>query len=881
MRWLTQLFARRRRYDELSASIREHLDERIADLMDSGMTRDEAETAARREFGNVTRIEERSREVWQWPKLESIWADMKFALRQLRKSPGFAITAILTLALGIGANTAIFSVVDAVLLRPLPYRNASRLVVVWQTDAAHRGTGAWFDPYREFELWQRGSRSFEKLAAMSWATEGKTLVWHGKPVGILALPTSTDFFSMLGAKAQFGRTFSQTDLNNPCTLVLAYPFWREKLGAPEDIVGKSLTMDRSACVVVGVMPKNFMFYPKQTNAWSLIGPTSAFVQKPWDSMTGVFGLLKPGVTRAQAQAELTAMEKRVQPEAPASLALLRSSTPTVLNLQDNFTWLAGRDLRVELWVLLGAVVLILIMACLNVANLLLGRAVERSREMAVRAALGSGRGRLIRQMLTESLMLALCGTGTGILLAMLIVHWFRSVNPVELPPGSVVSLDWQVLLFAAVLGVGSAILFGLFPAWRAARIDLNFVLKNGDRGIVANASAQRVSQTLVMLQIALSLMLFVGTGLLAASLWRMASIPLGYRTEHVLTATVHLPKTRYASAESKSRFAAALGGKVSAQPGVEAATEASGFTPMGESPLSIEGISRFSAGGIATQSVSTNFFDTMQIAVLRGRSFDTRDRNDTQPVAIINEALANRYFPHINPIGRAIKLSRADDPSYPWLTIVGVAANIRTTTVFQAMGYIEQPAVYRPLTQDAPASLTLMVVTKGKPLGMVGGIEEQLASIDRGLILGSVETMKSRQSAVLSQPRFRTALFGSFAVLALMLAVVGIYGILAQTVAQRRREIAIRMALGASRRTVVLRVFRETFVMVSIGIAFGIVGSAITVRALIGLLYEVRAENVAIFALGSVLSMLTALVAGWNPARRAASVDPMQALRSE
>ncbi len=309
-------------------------------------------------------------------------------------------------------------------------------------------------------------------------------------------------------------------------------------------------------------------------------------------MTGVFGLLKPGVTPAQAEAELDAMQKRVSPEAPASLSMLASATPIVLSLQDNFTWLAGRNLRRGLWLLSGAVSLILLMACLNVAGLLLGRAMEHAREMAIRTALGSGRARLIRQMLTESLVLALCGTGAGVLLALLMLHWFRAVNPVELPPGNVVSLHWQVLLFAALSGVASAIVFGLLPAWQASRVDLNSVLKNNQRGMGASASAQRASQILVVMQIALSLMLFVGAGLLGASLWRMASTQLGYRTNHVLTATVNLPQEHYGDNEAKSRFAAELSRRISALPGVEAVAEASYFTPGGEHPLSVEGRSR-------------------------------------------------------------------------------------------------------------------------------------------------------------------------------------------------------------------------------------------------------------------------------------------------
>ena len=477
---------------------------------------------------------------------------------------------------------------------------------------------------------------------MSWATADTTLVWRGKPVGLLALPASTDFFSMLGAQAQIGRTFSQPDLKNPCTLVLAYPFWQQKLGAPSDIAGQILTVDRIPCAVVGVMPKQFTFYPKEANAWSLITPASASAQKPWDSMTGVFGLLKPGVTRAQAEAELNAMEQRILPQAPASLSLLTSAVPVVLKLQDNFTWLAGRNLRSGLWVLSGAVSLILLMTCLNVANLLLGRATEDARGMAIRTALGSGRARLIRQMLTESLMLAFCGTGAGILLAMLMLHWFRAVNPVDLPPGNGVSLDWQVLLFAALLGVGSAIVFGLFPAWKVSRVDPNSALSNSQRGIGAGASAQRTSQILVVMQIALSFMLFVGAGLLAASLWRMASTRLGYRTNHVLTATIHLPQEHYPDSDAKSRFAADLSSAVSALPGVETVTAASNFTPIGENPLSIQADpSRFSAGGIATQSVGSNFFDAMQIPLFRGRVFDTQDRSHTQQVAIA--AVAHDY----------------------------------------------------------------------------------------------------------------------------------------------------------------------------------------------------------------------------------------------
>jgi len=879
---ISNLFSRAKLAQEIDDELQSHIEMRVADNLAAGMSHEEARRDALLKFGNPTVMREKVAGVDVALNLDIFLKDLQYAIRKLCKSPGFSITVILTLALGIGANTAVFSIVDAVLLRPLPYKNADRLVVVWQTDAAHRGTGAWFNSYREFEEWQRGSRSFEKLAAMSWATSGKTLLWRGKPMSLLALPASSDFFSMLGAEASMGRTFTERDLNNPCTLVLAYPYWQQKLGAPNDIVGQNLTVDHSACFVAGVMPKEFTFYPKEANAWSLITPASAFAQKPWDSMTGVFGLLRPGVTYAQAEAELNAMEKRVLPEAPASLSLLTSAMPIVLKLQDNFSWLTGRNLRTGLLVLLGAVGLVLLMACLNVANLMLGRTMGQSREMAIRTALGSGRVRLIRHMLTESLTLAVCGTAVGVFLALVMLQWFRSVNPVELPPGSVISLDWRVLLFVTFLGVGSVVIFGLLPAWRASRTDLNSVLKNSERGIGASAPAQRTSQALVVMQIALSLMLFVGAGLLATSLWKMASTRLGYRTDQVLTASINLPNEHYPDADAKWKFATNFVQSISALPGTESVAIASNFTPMGENPLSIEGdASKFSTGGIATQSISANFLGAMQIPLFRGRAFDTRDQKNTQQVAIINEALANKYFPHIDSIGHTIKLSRADDSSNPWLTIIGVVANVKTTTVFQEMGYVEQPTVYRPLTQDPSASLALMVITKKGPLELVEGMQEQLASIDHDLVLGDLGTMQTRQSAALSQPRFRAVLFGSFAGLALLLAVVGLYGVLAQMVAQRTREIAIRMAVGANRGTVLGIILRKALALAVLGTVLGVVASAIAVRALAGMLYGVRAENAGMFALASVILTLTVLAASWSPAWRAANVDPIQALRTE
>jgi predicted permease len=882
MSWFGRIFRRRRLYNDLAEEMRAHFEEKTQQLMREGMNREEAEHAARRAFGNATVIEEQGREAWQWPRIESVWADLKYAMRQLRKSPGFTLTAVMTLALGIGANTAIFTIVDAVLLRPLPYKNPDRLVVVWQTDAAHRSTGAWFDTYREFDEWQRISRNFEQLAALSWATGPKTLLLHGKPIDALALPASVNFFSMLGVAAQMGRTFEARDFANGCTLVLSHHFWQEKLGAPRDASGQRMSLGRSACMVVGVMPKTFSFYPRQTDAWMLIGPDSEFVKEPWHAQTGVFGRLKQGVARSAAQAELNAIESRILREAP-DVGSLGAAEPVVLEMQSEFTWLAGRNLRTGLWTLLAAVSLVLLIACVNVANLLLGRSMERAREMAIHAALGSGRRRLVEKVLVEALMLSLLGTAAGVVLAKGLLYWFIATHPLELPPGNEVTLHWQVLLFTAALAAGSAACFGLLPAIRGSRVDLNTVLRSGERGSGLTTGGQRVSRILVALQVALSLILLAGAGLLIESLWRFAATPVGYRTDHLLTAWVNLPSERYASSDAKNDLYTRLAERVSGLPEVQALAGASHFVPSNDNLLSIQGEAppAVKRPTVQAQSVSANFRRTMQIPLLRGRDFAESDRSTTWPVAIVNEALVKTYFPHDNPIGHEIKLGRAEDASEPWMTIVGVVANVKTTTVFQEMGYVTSPAVYRPLAQSAPASLAVIVATHGDPLRIVGEVQQQLERIDPDLLLAGVETMADKQSAVLSQPRFRAVLFGGFAGLALLLAGIGIHGLLAQAVIRQKRDIGIRMALGAGRTRVVSGVILEASSAVLAGLVAGVIGAALAVRALSSLLYGIRAENAAVFSLCVGVLMAIAMLAAWVPAWRAASLDPMITLRTE
>jgi predicted permease len=879
-----RLLGRRRRYQDIAVSIEEHIRERADELIGEGLLPREAEQRARREFGNPALMEERSREAWQWPGFESLREDVRFALRLVRKSPGFAVTIIATLALGIGANVAIFSIVDAALLRPLPYKNADRLVAVWQSDAAHRGVGAWFNTYREFEVWQQNTRSFDKLTALTWATSGKAMEWHGETIPFFALPTSTDFFSMLGEPAQIGRTFTAADQSSPCTLVLANSFWQDKLGAPRDIAGQTVSVDQSACQIIGVMPRTFSFYPRAANAWMLITPTGKFAQKPWEAMTGVFGLLRPGVSRNAAQAELASIEASLRPEAPASMStMIGAMSPVVLDLQSNFNWLTGRDLRESLWILMAAVIAVLLLACLNIANLLLGRAVEREREMSIRAALGSGRSRLVRQLLTEALVLGFLGTAAGVGLSVLILRWFELRNPMEMPAGTTLGLHWHVLLFAAAAGIGAAMLFGVLPAWRGSWADLNAALKSGERGSISR-KARRIPSALCAAQVALSLMLLVGAGLLIESFWRLVDTPVGYRTRNVLEAAISLPKDGYETKEAKNRFYDSLAQSVTALPGVEAVAGASGVTPAEASTLSVRGQSA-SIGqeipSVATQDVSAGFFAAMQIPLEQGRTFGSFDRGNTQQVAIINSKLAEQYFAHEDPIGRVIKLGPQDDTTDPWLTVVGVVGNVKTNTVFKAMGYETPPAVYRPLAQETGEGVTLLVATRGNPTLQADALRQCVRKIDPNAVLLESKTLEDWQAQFRLQPRLRTALFGSFALVSLGLAVLGIYGLLTQMVLRRTQEIGVRMALGASRGEVLRNVIREAFVLVVKGAVVGTVASLFAVRLLAGLLYEVQAENATVLLLSSALLLVTALLAAWLPARRAATIDPMRALRTE
>jgi predicted permease len=811
--------------------------------------------------------------------MNGLLQDFRFSVRQLRKNLGFTAVAMLTLALGIGASAAVFSIVDAVLLRSLPYRDPERLVAVWDTEIGQPGTKI-FAPFRDFQEFRSHNHSFETLAALTWARAGEILTWHGSPHQVLPIPASAEFFPLLGVSAETGRTFGPEDAGTGCRIVLAHSFWQTELSAPKDIVGATLVLNNKPCTVTGVMPRGFEFYPKQTSLWTLITPDGKFAQDPFNSVTGIFGRLKRGATAATAERELVGLHQRVAQEAPAG-SWVAQITPMVRDLREQLTWMAGRNLRTALIVLCIAVAFLVLIACLNVANLLLARCGERTREFAVRAALGSGRPRLVRQLFTDSMLIAVLGTSFGVLVAIAGVRYFNSAKPVELPPGNQVTVNLRVLGFAILLTTVTGLLCGLIPAWRVSRVDVNEVLKQSGRSGVGEK--QRTSHLLVVGQAALSMILLAGAGLTIDSLVRLGAVPLGFQPDHVLAAEVTLPAT-YAKLSQRSAFYHSALANVGALPGVEAVAfcsalgpynggESSEVTIAGEGTIeNLEAVNRL--------QISGDYFRVLGMPLLEGRYFDIRDREGSLPVAIVNVQFVRKYLPNGNPIGRRIKLGKPNDEG-PWVTIIGVSASEKRMSVYQEMGYVEPTLIYLPVSQAASTSMGLVMKTAGKPQAFNSLLQRAISNLDPNVPVYNVKTMSERYSDFLAHPRFRAILMGMLAGLTLLLAAIGFYGVLAQLVVQRTQEIGVRMALGAPRSHVLGMVVLRGGALALIGVCAGASAGLLLTRAMANLLYGVTADDPKTFVFAAALLICIALLACYIPARRAAQIDPMVALRYE
>ncbi|MCU1325256.1 MAG: hypothetical protein JWN34_626 [Bryobacterales bacterium] len=802
-----------------------------------------------------------------------MWQDLRLAWRVLCKSPGFTAIVVLTFALGIGANTAMFSIVNGALLQPLPYKDPERLIDIMDASVKDASLSNTFLTYDDFEEYEKHPELFEKLAFVSWATSGSTLTGRGRARDVLAIPVSSDFFAVPGVAPLWGRTFDRSDLYAGCSVVLSYRFWRDTLGADPLAIGQVLALDRQTCTVLGVMPAGFEFYPRDTELWTLLRPGDP---RPHDRVLGmVTARLRPGVTMSRVEAELRPAHRGIHPS-----DWQRNFVPVANRLQAEFTFFAGRNIRTTMVTLVAAIGFVLLIACLNVANLLLGRASVRSREFAVRSALGSSRFRLIRQLLIESVLLAWIGGLAGLAVAVGCIRYFLAVSPIDLPVGSDVSLNFPVFAFAAVVTFGTALVAGLAPALAGSRVAHNSALRAAGRGSLQGAN-RRLTQGLVAVEIALSLLLIGGASLLIRSVLKMDSAPLGFDATSVTVMSIRLPEQTYRDAAAKIRFFQDVRRTVQSVPGVESTAIAATMPPYGSGfyEIQVEGTARTSVQDVGQNAVSADYFDVLRIPVKRGRAFTESDRAGSTPVAVINEALVKKYFQGVDPIGRRIRSFGFEEGH--WATIVGVVGTNKIPDFLHEMSWRVEFGVYRPLEQEAPGSIALEVRTRPDVGSTSRAVEKAVAAVDQDVPLGAMTTMRALLGSQLAYPRFRALLTGMFAGLALLLAALGLYGLLAQYVAQRTRELGLRRALGASAGSVVRLIFIQAGWPVIVGLTVGVLSIVGLTRYLSSLLFEVSAFDPSSLSLTAFALVVTACVAAARPALVAASIDPGTALRDE
>jgi putative ABC transport system permease protein len=809
--------------------------------------------------------------------------DLCFGVRMLLKNPGFTLIASLTLALGIGANTAIFSVVNAVLLRPLPYPEPDRLAFIYNTKLKMLMDA-------EFLRLRDQSRSMERVSL--YAPTTYTLTGMGEAERISSGTASGDFFTVLGAQMALGRTFrlEEEPQGQDNVAILSHDFWRRKFSADPDVIGQSLTLDGRNYTIVGVLPRDFkspleLQADKAVELWT---PPGYYPPAPCCSHgLNVIGRLREGRTLEQAQAETKAIIAGVMKDYPDGYPEDGSKQPLLKPLTAEIVG----DLRRALWTLLAAVVFVLLIACANVANLQLGRGEMRVSEIAIRTALGASRSRIIRQLLVESLLLAFIGGVLGLFLALWGLEMLPALGADKLPRMREITPDARVLGFTLATSLLTGVIFGLAPAFQAVKFNLYTSLKEGGQAS-ASPKGRRLRNALVVSEVALSLMLVSGAGLLIKSFWRLQHVDTGFTAERLLTMRLFPPESNYPDDLRVAAFYEELLLRVRSLPGVKDAAAASDVPIGGRNGGTViqieEGSSEPEFRSVDEfRVVSPSYFRTMGIRLLRGRFLEDSDRERALPVAVINETLARAYWPNEDPIGRRFRLLDAppERARTVFLTVVGVVADAKNNGLTEAAAN----EAYVPMRQRPVAiagmgfarQMSLAVRTSVEPMNLMNAIRQEVWAIDRGVPITDARTMEQILAAVTSQPRFNTILLGIFAAVALILAGVGIYGVLSYSVTQRAREIGIRIALGARRGDVLRLVVKQGMFLALLGVAIGLAASFALTRLMTGLLYEVSATDPATFALIAVILTLVAFVACYLPARRATKVDPMVALRCE
>ncbi len=879
--WFRQLWMRRRIYSDLAEEIRQHLDEKREELMAEGMSREEADGTARRHFGNVTRMEERGRETWMYPFIEGLWGDLIYALRQLRKNPGYAFTAILTLGLGIGATTAVFSLVNAVLLRPLPFPESDRLMWLSQQDHSLAGSAAESLSYPDYFDWRAQNHTFSGLA--SYVGSGVILQTKGEARRLDSQTVSSNFFDVLGVAPILGRNFGWDDEKpGNRTVMLSYELWQSEFGSAREIAGSSIDVDGHNYRVAGVMPKGFQF-PLGNPApalWKSLaeegeGKEPATGQRGFDVL-GVIGRLKPKATQEQAKADLSVIAGNLAQQYPDNNKQYYSAL-----VKPQLESITG-SVRPAMRLLLGAVTLVLLLVCANVAGLLLARGYSRGSEFAVRIAIGAGKAVIIRQVLVESVTLFLCGGAAGLALAAGLVHAAQKLMPVDIPRLEMATVDAPVLLFVLLVSLITGLVFGAFPAWRVSQSAPQGGLREGSRAVSGGRQQHRLHAGLVIAQTAIGVVLLIGSGLLMRSFVRIINVDPGFDPTHLSTSRVAV-SFDLLKHDQHFLFYQRLLERISALPGVRSAS-AGWPLPMSNSSASIsfniagrpvaKGDEPSESLGIAMP----RYFETMGIPLIAGRTFDDRDGFVGRPTIAINQAFATKYFPHQNPVGQRMQVRLGDGAfNHPVREIVGVVGNIKR----KGLTADADPQFYLPYAQAVITNPFLVVRTSTEPAAMQHAIGAAIHEFDKSAPVYEVSTMEQYISNSVAQPRFQAFLLACFGGIGLILSAIGLYGLLSYIVVQRTSEIGLRMALGAQRSDVLGMIVGRGLLLTLIGIATGLAASAVITRFISEMLFHIQPTDPLTFALTAALLLIAGLAASGLPAYRAARLDPIQTLRQQ
>jgi putative ABC transport system permease protein len=890
-RRISNVFSRGELDREIQDEFRSHIEMRTAQNIAGGMTPEQARRDALMRFGNPASMKEQVVAQDAALTFESLWADVRYSIRQLLRNRGFAIIAILTLSLGIGATTGIFSILNAWIIQPLPLKNPQQLVIFWRAAAASPNEPAYYFSWRDYVYFSERSRAFQSLGASF--ERSYVLTGSGEPENLSGGIMSRTLFSTLGVSAFRGRLFLPDDDTGQPVAVISHALWTRRFHQSLGVLGETLTLNDKSFKVVGILPPGFSYrvldQPYDIDVWTLIQAGDPQYKQDSVAAVAIIGRLNPGVTIAQAKSEISLLQTendRHYPDIPKSTAYLSSLQ------QDN-----TREVRASLLVLGGAVGLLLLIACTNTASLIVGRNIQREKEFAIRAALGSSARRFLVQLLVENLVLYGISGALGLLIAFGSVRGFIAWNPFGALPAQPVTVSLPVLGVAAALTVLSGLLFGAYPAFRAAKLNVNQALRASSSGASAAAGKLRSRSIIVLTQIALSVVLLIGASLLLTTFLHLNAQPLGFNPADTAVLNLSLSHRRYASDTQLTQFADRMVQRLRTLPGVEAAgmTLFLRMSDAGTEPMQLDSQRDMSEEHLPQAvpvTVGPGFFQAMGIATIAGRDLSDSDVQATRPVALLNEEAVQRYFSGKNPIGERLRIGDPKNPETQkksWLEVVGVVASTKSTR-YNQIAWESRPEVYtdyrqQQLHQSAESSdftrMTFVVRTRPGVSLSDAGIQKAVWSEDPSLPVGHIKSLGEMVAGLQTQPRVRARLLTVFAGLTLLLAAIGIYGVMAQSVAQRYREIGIRMALGADRGNVLRLVLKQGLSLTLSGVVLGTILGLIAVRFMKSLLYGISSNSPTTYLGVVAVVCFVSLIASFLPARRAATVDPVRSLRTE